>query len=129
MQAILNCIILFVQDVDKIKSFYIDNLELELVDEINSEWVLLKAGTCELGLHKIGVEYLNPSNAPFKFDNNSKIVFEIDEDIFALHNKLVNKKLILKEVKTWDNYNYWIFDGEDPEGNIFQIRMKKQETT
>lgn len=125
MRVTLNCIIFFVQDVDKLKGFYIDNFNLDLAEEIKSEWVLLKAGACELGLHKIGADYLQPNEAPFKFDNNSKIVFEIEEDIFAVREKFIEKNITLREIKTWDNYNYWVCDGEDPEGNVFQLRMKK----
>lgn len=125
MKATLASIILFVEDVDRLKSFYIDNLNLELIEEIKPEWVLLKAGHCELGLHKIGAEYLKPNETPNKVDTNTKIVFEIDEDIVAFRAKLIAKSTVLKEVKTWDNYNYWVCDGEDPEGNIFQLRMKK----
>ena len=125
MAITLNGIILFAQDVDKLKHFYIDNFDLELVNEIKSEWVLLKAGFCELGLHKIGSEYIKSVKATGGSESNTKIVFEIDEDIFSIHKKLEQKHIILSEVKTWDNYPYLICDGEDSEGNVFQLRMKK----
>ena len=125
MRITLNCIILFVQDVETLKAFYVDNFNLELAEEVKSEWALLKAGACELGLHKIGAEYLSAIKIPAKFDNNTKIVFEIDEDIFAFHKKLKDKKITIKDIKTWDNYSYLVCDGEDPEGNVFQLRMKK----
>lgn len=124
MRSSLNCIILFVKDVDRLKDFYVNNLNLDLAEEIKSEWVLLKAGQCELGLHKIGAEYLHTVETG-RFENNTKIVFEIDEDIFLIHKKFEAKNTALREIKTWENYPYWICDGEDPEGNVFQLRMKK----
>jgi len=128
MKSTLNCIILFVRDVEMLKHFYIDNFNLELAEEMKQEWVLLKAGLCELGLHKIRDEYLN-EGAPERVENNTKIVFEIDEDIFVVHKKLEANSIALKEIKTWENYPYWVFDGEDPEGNVFQIRMSKEKVT
>ena len=126
MKTTLSCIILFVQDVDKLKYFYMNNFNLALVEEIKTEWVLLKAGHCEIGLHKIGTQYLQSIETPFKSDNNTKIVFEIDEDIFSIHKILEAKNVIIKEIMSWDNYPFWICDGEDPEQNVFQLRMKKQ---
>ena len=126
MQLNLNTIIIFVQDVDKLKSFYVDILQLDIAEETRSEWLLLKAGSCAIGLHKIGGQYLDKSKGSFKFDNNTKIVFEIEEDIHQLRAQLLNKNVLLKEIKTFDNYGYWLCDGEDPEGNIFQLKQKKQ---
>jgi len=84
MNLNLDTIILFVQDVEKLKSFYIDILHLELVEESPSQWVLLKAGNCQVGLHKIGDQYLEQSKGKFKFDSNCKLVFEAHEDLHNL---------------------------------------------
>lgn len=102
-----------------------ENFNLELAEEIESQWVLLKAGLCELGLHAIGTESTQADQPSGKLENNTKMVFEIEEDIFAVHKKLTANQVALTEIKTWDNYPYWICDGEDPEGNVFQLRMKK----
>ena len=125
MQLNLHTIIIFAQDVDRLKSFYVDILELDIVEETQSEWLLLKAGSCNIGLHKIGSPYLDSNKAAFKFDNNTKIVFEIDEDIHQLREQLLAKNVLLKEIITFDNYGYWLCDGEDPEGNIFQLKQRK----
>ena len=127
MQLNLHTIILFVQDVDRLKTFYVDILELDIVEEIQSEWLLLKAGSCNIGLHKIGNQYLDSNKAALKFDNNTKIVFEVDEDIHQLREQLLDKNVLLKEIKTFDNYGYWLCDGEDPEGNVFQLKQRKQQ--
>lgn len=125
MKLNLDTIILFVQSVDKLKLFYVNILKLDIVEEIESEWLLLKAGNCKIGLHKIGEQFLDGNKTEFKFDNNTKIVFEIAEDINKIREHLLGKKISMREVKTFDNYDYWICDGEDPEGNVFQLKQKK----
>ncbi|MEV4886409.1 VOC family protein [Chitinophaga ginsengisegetis] len=125
MKLNLNTLILFVQDVDKLKRFYVDILHFEIVEESKSAWLLLKAGNCNIGLHKIGEEYLDNSKGEFKFDNNVKMVFEVDEDIHKVREHLLKKDVFMKEIKTFDNYATLICDGEDPEGNVFQLQQKK----
>jgi catechol 2,3-dioxygenase-like lactoylglutathione lyase family enzyme len=125
MKLSLDTIILYVQNVDKLKSFYIDILKLEVVEEYQSLWLLLKVGNGKIGLHKIGDQYLDKDKGEFKFDNNTKIVFEVDEDINKVREQLLNQKVFMKEIKTFDNYDYWLCDGEDPEGNVFQLKQKK----
>ncbi len=122
MKLNLDTIIIFVQNVEKLRSFYINILKLDIVEETKSEWVLLKAGNCKIGLHKMGDLYINTD----KSNNNTKIVFEIDEDIEQLRKQLMEKAVLLKEIKTFDNYDYWLCDGEDPEGNVFQLKQKKK---
>jgi catechol-2,3-dioxygenase len=124
MKLNLDSIILFVQNVEKLRSFYAGILNLEIVEEIKSEWLLLKAGHCNIGLHKIGDQY--NTEEEYKFDNNTKIVFDIDEDISKIREQLLNKNVPMKEVKTFDNYDYWLCDGEDPEGNVFQLKQRKK---
>lgn len=119
----LTSILLFVHDVELLKQFYTQKLHLEITEEIPSEWVVLKAGPCSIALHKAGKAYDNADG--FKAHSNSKLVLEVDEDIFSIREQLFNEKIIIAVVKTFDNYNYWICDGEDPEGNIFQLRQKK----
>lgn len=125
MKLNFDSIIMFVEDVEKLKLFYVDILKLEIVEELPSEWLLLKAGNSNIGLHKIGKEYLDNSEGELKFHSNTKIVFETGEDIHQLREQLLNKGVKLKEIKTFDNYRYWLCDGEDPEGNIFQLKQKK----
>jgi len=122
VQTTLSGIILFVHDVDKLKQFYTEHLHLVVIEAIQGEWVLLKAGNCELGLHKIGADYTQSNDGQ---ENNCKIVFDIAEDIVTIHKQLEAKGVALREIKTWDNFPYWVCDGEDPEGNVFQLRMKK----
>ena len=122
----LDTIIIFVQNVDKLKSFYVDMLQLEILEESKAEWLLLKAGNCQIGLHKIGEQYLAESKDEFKFDNNTKIVFQIEDDIYAVREQLLNKNVVVRDVKNFPGYDFLICDGADPEGNVFQIKQKKK---
>ena len=125
MNLKLESIILFVQNVDKLKAFYVDILKLDIIEESKSQWLLVKAGNCCIGLHKIGEPYLDSNQDEFKFDNNTKLVFEIEDDIYKIRKQLIKENVMLKEVITFDNYEYWLCDGEDPEGNVFQLRQRK----
>jgi len=58
MKVKVDSIILFVQNIDHLKAFYVTMLGLEIVEENNSSWLLLNAGSCTIGLHKIGAEYI-----------------------------------------------------------------------
>jgi catechol-2,3-dioxygenase len=126
MQFNLDTIILYVQNVEKLKSFYIDIFKLEVIEEYESLWVLLKAGNAKIGLHQIGDQYIDKSKGTFKFDSNCKIVFEIDDDIDKVRQQLLNQKVLMREIKTFENYCYLLCDGKDPEGNVFQLKQKKR---
>jgi catechol 2,3-dioxygenase-like lactoylglutathione lyase family enzyme len=121
----LDTIILYVQNVDRLKAFYTNVFNLEIVEEYESQWALLDIGNSMIGLHKIGDKYLNAGEGSFKFDNNTKIVFEINEDINEVRRYFISQKVVMREIKTFDNYDYWLCDGEDPEGNVFQLKQKK----
>ena len=123
MTLSLDTIILFVQDVDRLKSFYVDLLKLDIKEESPSEWLLLKAGQCHIGLHKIGEQY--SSEEAFKFDNNTKLVFDVAEDLQDIRERLLQENVLLQEIKTFDGYPFFLCDGEDLEGNVFQLRQRK----
>ena len=125
MELNLDTIILFVRDMDKQKAFYVGILHLEIEEVWANDWLLLKAGGCKIGLHKIGKEYLVDNEADWKVDSNTKLVFEIKEDIHEVRARLVAQNLTLQEVKTFENYGFWFCEGEDPEGNVFQLKQKK----
>ncbi|MEI7585337.1 VOC family protein [Runella sp.] len=126
MKFNLETVILFAQDVDKLKVFYVDIFELDIVEEFESEWLLLQAGNCRIGLHKIGENYSENNPEAFKSDSNTKLVFEIDEDIFKVRERLLNENVSIREIKTFENYGFWVCDGEDPEGNVFQLKQRKE---
>ena len=107
------------------KSFYTDILNFEIVEDDQPVWALLKAGNVKIGLHKIGEEYLHKIGEGYKFDNNAKIVFEIEEDINIAREWLINKNVQMRNIKTFQNFDFWLCDGEDPEGNVFQLKQRK----
>jgi len=121
----LETIIFYVQDVESLKLFYINTFNLKVVEEYESLWALLEAGNMKIGLHRIGEQYIDEHKGKFKFHNNTKIVFEIDVDINKVRANLINQNVPMRELKTFDNYDYWLCDGEDPEGNVFQLKQKK----
>lgn len=125
MKFNLDTIILYVQNVDKLKSFYTNVFGLEIVEDDQLIWTLLKAGNGYIGLHKIGDQYLDKIKEGYKFDNNTKIVFEIHEDINKTRQLLIDQNVSMREIKTFHNYDYFLCDGEDPEGNVFQLKYKK----
>lgn len=125
MKVKVDSILLFVQNIDNLKAFYVTLLGLEVVEEIPTTWLLLNAGTCTIGLHKIGAAYRDENQEEFKFDNNTKIVFEVEGDLSAYRENLLSNNIKLGEIMSWDTYPYWVCDGEDPEGNIFQLKAKK----
>ncbi len=126
MRLNLNTIIIFVNDLAMLEHFYVDLLNLSVVEKIEGEWLLIKAGSMHLGLHKRKQLPEHPKESKLKFYSNTKIVFDIEEDLTSLRADLISKGVSLKEVVTWENYAYWLCDGEDPEGNVFQIRQKKE---
>ncbi|WP_223606489.1 VOC family protein [Chryseobacterium sp. OSA05B] len=124
MNIRFDSVILYVQNVELLKKFYVENFSLKVIEE-DSSWVLLNAGTVNVGLHKIGDQYLREIESGYQFDNNTKLVFEIDVDIEWARNELISKNTEMREIKTFDHYNFRLCDGTDPEGNVFQLKVKK----
>jgi catechol-2,3-dioxygenase len=122
MKLSLDTIILFVQDIDKLQQFYVGLLGLEIIEAYDG-WLLLKAGQANIALHKIGEAY--QQNEPFKVESNTKLVFEVEEDIHQLRNHFLANGIAMQAVKTFPNYNFYVCDGADAEGNVFQLKQKK----
>ncbi|KFF24144.1 VOC family protein [Chryseobacterium vrystaatense] len=126
MNTTFDSIILYVKNVEILKNFYVENFSLKVIEE-DPEWVLLNAGAIHIGLHKIGDQYLDTIEEGYQFDNNTKLVFQIDTDIVSARHELVSKNIQMREIKTFDHYDFWLCDGTDPEGNVFQLKKKKTE--
>lgn len=124
MNATFDALILYVKNVELLKNFYVEHFNLKVIEE-DSIWVLLNAGTVHIGLHKIGDQYLDKIEAGHTFDNNTKLVFTIDVDIELARNEFLSKNIQMREIKTFDNYDFWLCDGTDPEGNVFQLKSRK----
>lgn len=128
MNAKIDTIILYVKEIQILKKFYVENFNLKVVEE-DEIWILLNAGNINIGFHKIGKKYMEQIDANHRFDNNTKIVFEIDDDLEVIRKEFIEKNIPMRELKTFDDYNFWLCDGNDPEGNVFQLKKRKNEKT
>ncbi len=123
MKIQLSRIILFARDVNKLKSFYQDYFNLNLIEEIKDEWVVLNAGPVEIAFHKVGADFDKNKDLPFKAHSNTKLVFDVKEDLASFRDDLLGKGVFLKELKSFDGSHCLFCDGEDLEGNVFQLRQ------
>ncbi|MBY4867321.1 VOC family protein [Burkholderia sp. Bp9017] len=115
-------IILYVQDVALLKAFYRQYFDLPVVEEIDDEWAVLDAGAIELALHLAGPAFRHAATAPARTDsNNVKLVFSIDTDIDAHRARFVRDRVTVRALKRYDGFPYRMYDGVDPEGNVFQV--------
>ena len=126
-------LILYVQDVEKIKAFYTENFDLPVVEEIKSEWVVLKAGAIEFALHLVGAKYRKGPNdkrldrleetvaSANETGTNAKFVFAIESNLPAHRERLIAAGIKVGKLKRYDGFPYEMYDGYDPEGNVFQV--------
>lgn len=120
MPTTLDSIVLFVKDIAALQQFYTSNFSFTVVEEIANEWVLLQAGGCCIGLHKIGADYDDDNTT----ETNVKLVFAVD-DIVALQRQLLAQQISIGDIKTYPNYPFLLCDGKDAEGNVFQLKQAK----
>ncbi|MET3822392.1 putative enzyme related to lactoylglutathione lyase [Burkholderia sp. PvR073] len=116
-------VILYVRDVALLKAFYQRYFALPVVEEIDCEWVVLDAGAVELALHLAGPTFRRAAApASAKADSSTvKFVFRIDADIDAHRDRLARDDVTVRDLKRYDGYPYRMYDGIDPEGNVFQV--------
>lgn len=117
-------IIIFGNQLSLLKSFYIDNFNFKLTEEIKDQWIILNSGSIELAFHKIGPGYEPEDGKTFRVETNTKLVFQINGDLKSFRQKLINKGIVIGDLKSFEGINSIFCDGEDPEGNIFQIEQK-----
>lgn len=121
---LLGRIIIFGYLVDKLKSFYVDNFGFSVVEEIKDQWIVLNAGPVEIAIHKIGQGYEPKDVKEFRVESNTKLVFYINGNLEEFRQRLVDRCVIVGDVKSIEGINSLFCDGEDPEGNIFQIEQR-----
>ena len=122
MEISLKRIILFGKEIDKLKNFYLGNFGFSLLEEIRDQWVVLKAGQIEIALYKIGRQY--DSDEIFRAASNTKLVFGVNSNLELTRNKLISNGVLLQDIKSFEGVNALFCDGEDPEGNIFQLEQR-----
>ncbi|MGG9963403.1 VOC family protein [Ferruginibacter sp. SUN106] len=126
MNTVLSRIILFASDVEQLKLFYQQHFAFTIVEEIPNEWVVLNAGQIEIAFHRIGEAYRNNSDQAFKIESNTKLVFKIVDDIEQLRSALIESGVPMTTIKSYPGFDHLLCDGEDPEGNVFQLMAAKR---
>jgi hypothetical protein len=76
----------------------------------------------EIALHKVGPGYESEPGT-FRAESNTKLIFKIDGDLPAFRQKLISDGVTVHEIKSFDGFPSLFCDGEDPEGNIFQLEQ------
>ncbi|RQZ40800.1 VOC family protein [Burkholderia sp. Bp9090] len=119
----LTRIILYVHDVALLKAFYQRHFELPVIEEIDNEWVVLRAGAVELALHLAGPAFRHAGTLARSHADtcNVKLVFGIGTDIAAHRDQLAGDGVTVRDLKRYDGFPYRMYDGIDPEGNVFQV--------
>ncbi len=120
----LGRIIIFGHLVDKLKTFYVDNFDFAVVEEIKDQWIVLNAGQIELALHKIGPGYVPEEGKEFRVESNSKFVFYISDNLVGFRQRLVDKGVVMGDIQSYQGIDSLFCDGEDPEGNVFHIEQR-----
>lgn len=101
-------VMLFVSDVEKVGTFYVEKLGLKVVGREKGFWDL-DAGACRLALH--GTAKPEPAR--------TKLCFYA-EDVAAAREELVGRGVKMGVVKG-DPGGLQLCDGKDPDGHVFQL--------
>jgi catechol 2,3-dioxygenase-like lactoylglutathione lyase family enzyme len=121
MRVGLNRVILYVQDVDRLASFYQHAFGLPVVEEIRGEWAVLEAGPCQLALHRVGKAYRVEDPAAWEVESNAKLVMTVDRPLTELRAELIARGVRMGDIKSYPPLTGRLCDGRDPEGNVFQL--------
>jgi hypothetical protein len=98
MNVSLNRIILYVQDVGRLAYFYRDAFGLPVIEEIKDEWAVLKAGCCEIALHRVGKAY-RVTDTSCQVESNAKLVMAVDRELTNLRAELIAKGVPMGEIQ------------------------------
>ncbi len=114
-------IILYVRDVATVEAFYREHFDADTVERIENEWVVFKMGPIELALHRAGASYRKASPPTAPTGSTTKLVFAITSDLAAHRDSLSASGVSVGPIKRYDGFPYAMYDGRDPEGNVFQV--------
>ena len=121
MRVALNRVILYVQDVDRLATFYQQAFGLPVVEEIKGDWCVLDAGPCQLALHRVGEAYRVADPSSWEVETNAKLVMTVDRPLAELRAELTAKGVPMGKIKSYPGLTGLLCDGRDPEGNVFQL--------
>lgn len=120
----LRRIIIFGHHVDKLKSFYAENFNFAVTEEVKDQWIVLNTGQAELAIHKTGTEYEPEDGKGFSAESNTKLVFYTNDNIESIRQRFLDKGVTIGNIKSFEGIDSLFCDGEDPEGNVFQIEQR-----
>jgi len=112
--------ILYVDDVEGMRDFYVDLFDLRVILE-EPGWIRLDTGGAVLALHAIRrPDGASPPAAPPapRTDSPIKLCFRVD-DVDQARARLAAAGVVMRETHRYDAVTYC--DGIDPEGNVFQL--------
>src|SRR5215475_1939496 len=101
MYASLDRIILYVQDVERLATFYKDAFQLPIVEEIKGEWAVFRVGACELALHRVGKAYRVADASSWRVETNAKLVISVARDLNELRAGLIRKGVPMGHIKSY----------------------------
>ena len=112
--------ILYVDDVEGMRDFYVGLLDLRVIHQ-EPGWIRLDTGGSVLALHALR----RPDGAsppagprPPRADTPIKLCFHV-EDLDHQHARLVAAGVVMREIHHYSDVAFC--DGVDPEGNVFQL--------
>jgi extradiol dioxygenase family protein len=122
MNVEVSRLILFVDDIDRMSSFYGGILGLTRSPGESDEFVCFVGGGCEICLHSLPQQYRSDGGEyPKREDTYVKFVFRSD-DVERDRKYLVENGLRMNEIIRYGDID--LCDGADPEGNVFQISSR-----
>ena len=81
MHASLNRIILYVQDVERLSTFYQDAFQLPVVEDNQRRVGRPPHQACELALHRVGRPYRVADASSWKVETNAKMVISVAREL------------------------------------------------
>src|SRR5262249_58553315 len=99
MNISLDRVVLYGQDVERLSRFYGEAFGLAVTERIEGEWAVLKAGACEIALHRVGRPWRVDDPADWKVESNAKLVFTVDRDVAELRAELIAKRVPMRRFK------------------------------
>jgi hypothetical protein len=76
-----------------------DIFGLPFVEQIEGEWVVLRAGACELALHRVGKQYRVGDAGSWKVETNAKLVFSVARDLKEMRGELAFNQVQLRFIR------------------------------
>ena len=99
MRVPLDRIMLFVQDVQRLTEFYAGALGFSVVEATGPEWAVMRAGSREIALHRVGTNYRTEATDDWIGETNVKPVLTVAGDLPSLRADLLAKGIDSGEIR------------------------------